>query len=129
MKFVKKLGIFLLVVISLLLFAIAFAFEARSYHCSGELSTERGMQTKTATMEILYYRDGIRIFSTSDGYLTLHIQSMDEEHFSHIKHIGYFLDVYDNNATHMIGRYLKIEKVLHLNTSAGLFQGECVDIK
>ena len=78
MKFFKKLGIFLLVVIFLLLFVIAFAFEARSYQCSGELSTERGVQNTTATMEIQFYRDGIRIFSASDGSITFHIDSMEE---------------------------------------------------
>ena len=129
MKFFKKLGIFLLVIIFLLLFVIAFAFETRSYQCSGELSTEYGMQTTTATMEIYFYRDGIRIFSASDGQLKLHIDSMEEESFRHIKHIGYLLDIYDDNASKMIGRYSKIEKILHLNTSVGVFKGECVDIK
>ena len=129
MKLLKKLGIFLSVAIALLLFVIAFAFESRSYQCNGTFSTEQSTQAQTLTMEILYYRDGIRLFSASDGRLILHTDSKDEEYFNHIKHIGYLLHIYDSNATQVIGQYSKIEKVLHLKTSEGIFKGECVEVK
>lgn len=128
MKFLKYLGIFLLVAVGLFLFVVAYASEFRDYACKGQLSSEKGVEAKTITMTLQKYRDWVRLFSDSDGTMKIEIPGGYTYEYDNIKNVDFFLQIYETNASGTVAGQISFRNhAMHLNTPIGVFEGICVE--
>ena len=126
-KALKVLGITLIALVLLFVFAANFSEVETRYKCEATITSEHGSQKETIYLKLSEYRWWVGLWSDSDGMLMLESTDGFMSLFTQLEDNGEKLFIFDDEKR-VVGSYSKLSGNLDLDTSRGYIEGPCLEI-
>lgn len=122
----KTIGLLIVVALGLFFVVVNFSIAASTrYECTGTIGAKEPRQPATVYFRLEEYRWWVHLWSDSDGNLWLELPSAGADYYSKIERLGEDLLNIQRTPSELSGSFSRLSQRLAIQTSLGVFEGNC----